>query len=280
MISIDGKVVDFSKFPNGETLFNHNSLEALTGWEPQRVLFKWEDDSDFVKLTILKDYLDSIGVEPDELLITYMPYSRNDRSENGSPFTLKSVAHLINRLNFKDVYIVEPHSDVTCAVVDKSSSIKIVPTLLSIAKQDVEFNMDTDFIVFPDTTSNKRYGTLAGPNQLTGLKHRNFGTGKIESLELAGKIKGECFKAILVDDLCSYGGSFLLTAEKLKELGASEIYLVVGHCEDSIFKGKLFSSGLVDKVYTTDSLLSEHKDNMYTAKFKEKLTVFDIEEIV
>lgn len=280
MISIDGKVVDFKHFPNKEILFNHESLEALRGWVPQRVTFKWEDDSDIVRLTILKDYLDSIGVEPDELLITYMPYSRMDRSENGSPFTLKSVAKLINRLNFKEVYVVEPHSDVTCAVLDNASPVYINPGLLSVVKKAVDFQDKFDYIVFPDAGAQKRYAkSITTGHQLVGFKNRDFTTGEIKSLDIVGNmLVGAISKAIIVDDLSSYGGTFVKTAKALREKGVEEVFLLVAHAENSIFKGELFDH--VDGVFTTDSLLTDHKDNWNTAKFKGKLTVFDIEDIL
>lgn len=86
------------------------------------------------------------------------------------------------------------------------------------------------------------------------------------------------FKAVLIDDLCSYGGTFLLTAKKLKDLGAKEIYLLVGHCEDSIFSGSVFTSGLIDKVFTTNTIMS--KNGVWTNKqYNDKLKVFDIEGI-
>lgn len=280
MISIDGKVVDFSKFPNGETLFNHNSLDCLTGYIPQRVFFKWEDDSDFMRLAMLKDYLDSIEVEPDELLISYLPYSRMDRSENGSPFTLKTITKFINRLKFKDVYVIEPHSDVSCALLDNASPTYINPLLLRhLVSKAIGFNEQFDYIVFPDAGAQKRYSkSITTGKQLVGFKNRDFETGEIKSLEIVGNIEGQVRNAIIVDDLSSYGGTFIQTAKALREKGFRAVFLLVAHAENSIFKKDLFDH--VDRVFTTNTLLTEHKDNWTTAKFKDKLTVFDIEELI
>ncbi|MBL4931955.1 hypothetical protein JK634_09070 [Clostridium sp. YIM B02565] len=55
-------------------------------------------------------------------------------------------------------------------------------------------------------------------------------------LEISGNIKNENFVAIILVDLCSKGGTFMLTEEKLKEMGAKEIYLAVTHCENTIFE--------------------------------------------
>ncbi|WMT39307.1 hypothetical protein RE628_17800 [Paenibacillus sp. D2_2] len=62
---------------------------------------------------------------------------------------------------------------------------------------------------------------------------------------------------IIVDDLCSYGDNFIDNASILREVGAAEVYLLVIHTEDSIFKGNIFTSNVIDKVYTTNTLLSE-----------------------
>lgn len=116
---------------------------------------------------------------------------------------------------------------------------------------------------------------------LVGFKHRNFETGKIESLEIVGqvdKITPRPAKAIIVDDLSSYGGTFVATADALREQGISEVYLLVAHAENSIFKGKLFEH--VDKVFTTDSILTNHKDNWYTKLHSRKLEVFEIEKLI
>ena len=52
----------------------------------------------------------------------------------------------------------------------------------------------------------------------------------------------------------------MLTASKLKEMGATQIYLAVTHCENTIFEGDLLSSDLITKIYTTNSILNkEHK---------------------
>lgn len=44
--------------------------------------------------------------------------------------------------------------------------------------------------------------------------------------------------------------------KKLKELGAEKVFLYVTHCENTILEGEVLSSGLIEKVYTTDSLLT------------------------
>ena len=65
----------------------------------------------------------------------------------------------------------------------------------------------------------------------------------------------EPFNVIIIDDLSSYGGTFVQASKKLKEIGANKVYLVVAHAEESVYKGELFDH--IDKLYTTNSILKE-----------------------
>ena len=72
---------------------------------------------------------------------------------------------------------------------------------------------------------------------------------------------------LIVDDICSRGGTFYHSAKALKALGAGEIYLYISHCENSILEGEILTSGLIDRVFTTNSILT---------KEHEKITVMEV----
>jgi ribose-phosphate pyrophosphokinase len=114
----------------------------------------------------------------------------------------------------------------------------------------------------------KRYSDMAQMEYAFGIKKRNWETGKIEGLDVAGcvdKINGS--NILIVDDICSRGGTFYHSAKKLKELGANKIYLYVTHCENTILDGDLLTSGLIEKVYTTNSIFT---------KEHQKIEVFEL----
>ena len=73
---------------------------------------------------------------------------------------------------------------------------------------------------------------------------------------------------LIIDDICSFGGTFLHSARKLRGLGAEKIYLYVSHCEENIVKGELLKGDLIEKVYTTDSIAG--------SGLHEKVTVIPI----
>ncbi|MDE5824168.1 MAG: ribose-phosphate pyrophosphokinase, partial [Lachnospiraceae bacterium] len=94
-----------------------------------------------------------------------------------------------------------------------------------------------------------------------GIKKRDWSTGEIQGLSVAGetdRIAGN--DVLIVDDICSYGGTFIHSAEILTSLGAADIYLFVSHCEDSALKGKLCECGNIKQIYTTDSIFRD-KEN-------------------
>ena len=122
---------------------------------------------------------------------------------------------------------------------------------------------------YPDEGAMKRYSALADKPYAFGIKKRDWATGQINGLDVAGAtelIAGS--RVLIVDDICSMGGTFYHSAKKLKELGAAEIYLYISHCENTILKGDILTSGLIEKVFTTDSLLTETNEKIEVSAYE------------
>ena len=133
--------------------------------------------------------------------------------------------------------------------------------------QNFNISEENLYIVYTDAGAAKRYGKqIEFDKVLTASKERDFKTGYIKNLDIIGTTQSKEFKAIIVDDLCSKGGTFILTASKLREMGATEIYLVVTHCEDTIFSGDILKTDLIKKVYTTNSILSREHEKIKISK--------------
>jgi ribose-phosphate pyrophosphokinase len=268
MIYINGSQIEFKNFPNNETLVNETQIKNAISSETNTVGFKYENDKDLIHLMFLKRYLDEHQIKS-KLVIYYMPYSRMDRLENDSAFTLKYVADFINSLNFLEIVVIEPHSDVTPALLHNSKALFPSIDIFDKARDMVGFDINKDYVYFPDAGAEKRYGKKIGNfKQLVGFKNRDFATGRITRLDILGEASKDGFKVIMLDDLCSRGGTFQLGAEKLKAMGATEIYLVVGHCENTIYDGDIFKTNLINKVFTTNSII--------TTSGNEKIKIYDI----
>ena len=190
------------------------------------------------------------------LRVPYLPNARMDRiKEEKQNFSLKVFANFINSLNFDRVMTYNVHSNVSEALINNifnMSPNSDVGAVISKYKPDV--------IYFPDEGACKRYADLAciknyGLPVIFGIKKRDFATGKILGLDVVSDIDLTGKKVLIVDDICSAGGTFKFSAMKLKELGVSDVALYVSHCEDNIQNGDLLKTDLISKIYTTDSIL-------------------------
>lgn len=264
MITVDGKKLEVTQFPNGESKIIFDNFLRECGCHVD-IMMKYEDDRDLIHLMYLKRHIDEFYDIRCNLIIPYMPYSRMDRVEQGSDFifTLKYISSFINSLNFYTVQIGEPHSDVCIALLNNVTRIDNISARLAESQLRYHNRLlkglnKSVYLVYPDAGASKRYyKQIKYDKILTCSKERDFNTGHIKKLSIEGELPSEPFKAIIVDDLCSKGGTFMLTAEKLREIGATEIILVVAHCEKSILEGSIPNSDLIDRVITTDSIISK-----------------------
>jgi len=192
------------------------------------------------------------------LYMPYIPNARMDRVKSSDEvFTLKWFAKFINELRFKQVVVLDPHSNVSAALID---NVRIIQPDKFIKKAISSIGTDSLLLCYPDEGAAKRYSELMGSEYVFGIKHRDWRTGKIERLELTTPEKVAGRTVLIVDDICSRGGTFTHMATALKTAGAKEIYLYVTHCEDTIFKGSVLTGGMIQHVFTTDSIYrGEHE---------------------
>ena len=266
------EVVDFTEFPNKETAPKAERITTLLRvHRPKNLMLamKYESNQDLLHLKFLVDTIRIRSKNKTRLSLRmpYIPYSRQDRDIEASGFALKSSVNLINSLNFDFVEILEPHSDVSTALINNAVKMYGGSTANLLNNLFVQGNLElgsTD-IFFPDAGAQKRYETSVpaaaldyGAQLLVGFKKRNPVTNEVDSVDVLTPHDFKPKKSIVImDDLCSYGGTFLRGGAKLKQLGYEDIYLVVAHCEDSIAKGALLKPGSpIKAVYTTDSILN------------------------
>lgn len=304
MIKLNGREVVFGKFPNGET-YADVEVSRVKKNESNSIYLRFEDDTDIFHLMCVKDFVDDNAYDvPCHLIMPYVPYSRMDRQEEKRLFTLKTFAKFINSMNFSSVVVLEPHSEVTPALINRVKVVNKSANLALIAMRDVlglsgsawlnEAWSNEDFtlrglfrkareagvyLVYPDAGAEKRYSKqIAYDKVLTCSKHRDFNTGNIDSLVVNGSENAQdCKIAIIVDDLSSKAGTFIWSASELRKSlpNLKTVILCVTHCEYTIFKGAAFTGEELDKVYTTDSILDIYNvldfEGEYYEMCKDKL---------
>lgn len=275
MIRVGNVEIKQGQFPDGTLLmkFDPNGDEFdVRG----NILVEWyyENDAELFSLICVKRHLDRIYSYSDVVLdMPYIPHARMDRVKSDADvFTLKYFCEVINSLNFKLVHVRDAHSNVSLALLNNVVDEGVRGYVVAAAKQ-----CSAEALFFPDEGAMKRYSEHFIIPYAFGMKKRDWETGKILGLDIinADNIKGK--NVLIVDDICSRGGTFFHAAKALKAAGAKSVNLYITHCEKTIVLGEMASTdGLVDHVYTTKSIFPEElfKDG-YDPYWKEWITILD-----
>lgn len=269
MIELNKNDVHVSKFPDGTLLLKEKLPEAhpTNGQRPSaEITWLFENNEELVTLIYLVGHLRSHGIADLSLHMPYIPNARQDRVKTPEDvFTLKYFAEIINGLHFESVTVLDPHSAVSEALINRIRVRTPKPYVQKVLEQISTDEPPTMF--YPDEGACKRYSGMFRLPYAFGIKNRDWQTGDIKGLEVSGMtdcIRGR--RVLIMDDICSRGGTFYFSAQKLKALGAGEIYLYVSHCENTILEGDVLSSGLIERVFTTNSIFT---------KKHERIEVFD-----
>ena len=251
MLKVFGNKLDFKRFPDGTIL---GELNPYYRTEPT-ITWLYENDEEMVKLFYIVSHLREHGRNEINLILPYIPNARMDRVKGDAEiFTLKHFASFINSLNFKSVKVADPHSYVSEALFNNFHKFDLTHVVKKFINEE-----KVDMLFFPDEGAMKRYSSEYEMPYSFGIKKRDWKTGNILGLDVVGEnVEGKTI--LITDDICSKGGTFFHSAKKLRELGAKNVFLYITHCENSILEGELINSGLVNKIYTTNSIFTKKHD--------------------
>lgn len=258
MIIVNDKIFNSEEFHNGEVIFK---IPEAVNKRANIIEMIFENNKDITSLLFVKTWLDKeVGKNvPCYLIMKYCPYSRMDRQINDQMFSMDIFATIINNMNFKEVYILDPHSTVCVELLDR---VKLIRLADYIDKVVSDFN--PDYICYPDKGAFNKY-----PKLLRHLNIESFYGSKVRDLENKGKIvKYELIEApdlrdkkvLIIDDICCLGGTAYNAARELKNNGAKEVAFYISHCENGIYFGNILKTEkdtgkyLIDKVYTANTM--------------------------
>lgn len=274
MIIVGGVKIKQGWFPDRTLLmkFDPNSDE----FDPRgNMVVEWyyENDAELFSLICVKRHLDRVYSYSDVVLyMPYIPHARQDRVKSDEDvFTLKYFCEVINSLNFKVVHVRDAHSNVSLALLNNVVDEDVTPYIhkaIEASKAEVLF--------FPDEGAMKRYSDKSEKPYAFGLKKRDWATGQIKGLDIvnAEAIAGK--DVLVVDDICSRGGTFYHSAKALKAAGAKSVSLYVTHLEHTVVLGDLPTSELLEHVYTTKSIFPEKMfTDDYDVFWREWITVLN-----
>ena len=261
-------------FPDGSLLIKLDPSKMTGTTKTVTVKWLYEGDSELFTLICVKRHIDYYFHDYDVVLdMPYIPHARMDRVKSTEDvFTLKYFAEIINSLHFTAVYVRDAHSNVSLALINNVYDWGVRGYIeIAVEKSGAQV------LFFPDEGAMKRYSEQSPMPYAFGMKKRDWDPGKILGLDIinAESVVGK--DVLIVDDICSRGGTFFHAAKALKAAGAKSVSLYVTHLESTVILGEMASTdGLVDHIYTTESIFPEELfQDGYDPYWKEWITILN-----
>lgn len=273
MITLNNKLVKITRFP--DNTFKFDLPEDAITKDSNYIVWKFESMEELFTLMGVKQKLDEFQLTC-RLVLPYLPNARMDKICNPNEgLMLKYLITSLDNLGFEQIELLDPHSPAykqwiknTVWFENNALLVSIIDHVITCCMINInenpedpnEVTMENLTLVFPDKGAKGRYSKLLDidhQNIVYGQKVRNQETGEILSFDLVGDIENEV--VLIIDDICSKGGTFYHTANKIREKGfKGEIFLYVTHCENSIFEGEILKDNSeISRVYTTSSIMDK-----------------------
>jgi ribose-phosphate pyrophosphokinase len=274
--------LQISKFPGGEVhvRLEENAVQNLTEVNVWAFI---QNSDDIMALLLVTDAIRKAGQATTgvsetkiHLSLPYVPYARQDRVMTpGESLSIEVFCNLINSQNYSSVFIWDPHSDVTPALLKRvavmpqekllSSDLGLIlgpPELdkyQSLPRHEARVQARKDqleniVLVSPDAGANKKIFKVA---KECGFKHvvradkeRNVETGQITGTVVYSDHVGDK-DFLIVDDICDRGRTFIELGKMLRPLTNGKIILYVTHA--ILPDGVKALKGYVDEMYCAHS---------------------------
>ena len=235
---------------------------------------KITSSEEFMKLAMIKDAIERRIEVPTKinLFCPYFPNARQDRiMVTGEAFTLKVFANMVNSLKFNKVIIVDPHSNVTPALID---NVKVITQCQVIQKwKELTFRLQQCSLVAPDGGAVKKTEEIAAylnQDYVRADKKRDLNDGKIlETIVYCDNFNGR--DAAICDDIAENSGTFILLAKVLKTRNCGRIVLYATHGLFPKGVDYIFEAG-ISEIWTTNSFRSSFPED-------SRLKILDIDKL-
>ncbi|MEB6337259.1 ribose-phosphate diphosphokinase [Serratia rhizosphaerae] len=256
---LDGEEVQVisGQFPDG-AVYARFAVPAAAGVAQMRIrAAAMRSMDDFMALAQLVDAVrHHYPIRESLLELPYLPFARQDRHMGaGDSFALKVFGQLLNTLKFDRVTVLDPHSDVAAAAIDRFHAVAQQHCMQHSARLTQLLSQQALLPIAPDAGALKKIHAVAEHFALNeyGImtKHRDVQSGQLTGFALlAGDVRGR--DVLIVDDLCDAGGTFIGAAQVLRQHGARGVSLYVTHGIFSKGVEHLLAQG-IDNIYTTTS---------------------------
>lgn len=262
---LDVNELQFKKFPGGELHITSDWLVNITDLKDDTVICRINNSDDLMKLCLFTDAFTRVmNKTPHTLILPYIPYARQDRVANyGESLSIKVFCNILNSLKYEQVVVLDPHSDVSTALIN---NVKVIPQCHIFRRY---INEDCDLIA-PDSGALKKVYQLQKlcniKNIRTATKHRDTQTGRISHTTLDGvRSSNSC---VVVDDICDGGATFVALGEILKK-EYEDVTLMITH--------GIFSKGLEELNKFYNKIICT---NSFTKEVDSRVHVIDVKHTI
>lgn len=226
---------------------------------------------DLMRLALLNDAVRGVNsTATRHLILPYLPYARADRRfVPGDCFGLAAFGNLLNSMAFDAVATLDAHSKKSGVYVEHLLDVSPLPLIQdAIVKFARRSGVKQITVLFPDKGAAERYTLpdVLGCNVeafevqvLHCKKRRDPATGALSGFDVPAAKEFASQAALIIDDICDGGGTFIGIADALVGRGL-QLGLYVTH---GIFsKGFGALRARFDRIYSTDSFGSSnaHED--------------------
>ncbi|NGX50338.1 MAG: Ribose-phosphate pyrophosphokinase [Chlamydiae bacterium] len=237
------------RFPDGE--IGVQIVENVRGREVFVVQsIAREPNLYLMELLILIDALKRASAQRIIAVIPYYGYARQDRKERGRvPITAKLVADLLEKAGVHRVVTMDLHSEQIQGFFNiPVDNLYARPTLVEAVKRA---GLEEPVVTAPDIGSIKLARVMATEMGATFavVDKKRISSTEVESVALFGDVQNR--DVILVDDICSTGGTLRRAALACKEAGARRIIAAVTH---GLFLGEILQEKSIERFLVTNTI--------------------------
>ncbi len=203
-----------------------------------------------MELLILVDALKRSSARSINVVISYFGYARQDRRGRGrEPVTAKLVANLLEKAGVTRVLTMDLHTEQIQGFFDiPLDNLYARPVLLEAVQK---LKMDKCVVVTPDIGSIRLARSFAEALKvdLAIVDKRRVNAKQVEMSALIGNVEGR--DVLLVDDMCSTGGTLKTASFVCKDAGAKRVFAAVTH---GLMVGNAFEESAIEKMLMTNTV--------------------------
>ncbi len=220
-----------------------------------------------MELLIIIDALKRASARSIVAVIPYFGYARQDRKDKPRvPITAKLTADLLATAGATRVLTMDLHASQIQGFFDiPADNLYARPKLVEAI---MALQLHNFVVTAPDLGAIKQARAYANNlgTEVTVIDKRRVSSEKVEVFAIIGDIKGK--DILLVDDLCSTGGTLVSAAHAVKEAGAGRIFAVFTHgllVGDAI---KNLEASPIEKIFMSNTVPPPLLDKVRSSKLE------------